>query len=70
MFVTGTTDTEIIKLFEQLKNSDGIGNDGIPCLNVNSTIEEIAPSQWLLISHLKLVFFHDKLKIAKNYPYT
>ena len=56
MFVTGTTDTDIIIIVKQLKTIGGIGNDGILCHIVKSTIGEIAaPLEWLLTSHLKLV---------------
>ena len=50
---------------------DGIGNDGIPCRIVKSTIEEFAvPLAISFNKSLETGNFHDKSKIAKNYPYT
>ena len=42
MFFSVPTDTEIINIVKQLKTSDGIADDGIPCNIVKSTTEETA----------------------------
>ena len=50
---------------------DGIGNDRIHCRIVKSTIEEFAvPLAMAFNKSLETDNFHDKLQIAKNYPYT